>query len=87
MAQAISGTLRTKVDFDSESRETLGVLDNLGKLDVITAFDRNASDSRDLIAQTLESNLPRLTPTSSKIKWFFIGKQKKNRAPSSCSSY
>ena len=80
MAQAISGTLRTKVDFDSESRETLGVLDNLGKLDVITAFDRDASDSRDLIAQTLESNLPQLAPTSSKIKWFFTGKQKKNLA-------
>ncbi len=80
MAQAISGTLRTKLDFDSESRETLGVLDNLGKLDVITAFDRDAADARNLIAQTFESNLPQLAPTSSKLKWFFTGKQKKNLA-------
>ena len=39
------------------SRETLGVLENLGKLDEITAFDRDASDTRDVIAQTLEFNL------------------------------
>ena len=33
-----------------------------------------------MIAQTLESNLPQMAPTSSKLKWFFTGRQKKNLA-------
>ena len=80
MADALSATVRAKIDFESNSDVTLEVLENLGKLDVITAFDRDASDSRNEITEALESNLPLLAPTSSKLKWFFTGKARKKIA-------
>ena len=80
MAQALSQTLRAKIDFESESDETLSVLNNLDKLDEISAFDRESSDTRDLIKKTLEAKLPELAPTSSKLKWFFTSRTKKQLA-------
>ena len=80
MASAISATVSTKIDFESDSKETIGVLENLKNLDAISQFNREASDSLDSLTEVLDQNLPKLAPTSSKLKWFFTGRTKKELA-------
>ena len=80
MALALSSTIRAKIDFESDSSATVGVLDNLSRLDAITAFDREASESREAITRAIGENLEKLAPTSSRLKWFFTGKAKKSLA-------
>ena len=77
MASALSGTVRAKIEFDSESKETLGVLDNLSRLDSISVFERDAADNREAFKSALETNLPKLAPTTGRLKWFFTGREKK----------
>jgi SNF2 family DNA or RNA helicase len=80
MYQAVAQSISYGIDIDDLTRADNKLIENLQGLDYLRAATKNSTSKMKPIAQTLRSSLSQTQPLNSRLRWFFTGSEKKERA-------
>ena len=80
MYQAVAQSISYGIDIDELTRADSELIENLQGLDYLRAATKNSTSKMKPIAQTIRSSLSQTQPLNSRLRWFFTGSEKKERA-------
>jgi SNF2 family DNA or RNA helicase len=80
MYQAVAQSISYGIDIDDLTRADTELIENLQGLDYLRAATKNSTSKMKPIAQTLRISLSQAQPLKSRLRWFFTGSEKKERA-------
>jgi len=80
MYQAVAQSISYGIDLDDLTRADTELIENLQGLDHLRAATKNSTHKMKPIAQTLRNSLAQTQPLHSRLRWFFTGSEKKERA-------
>ena len=80
MYQAVAQSISYGIDIDDLTRADTELIENLQGLDYLRAATKNSTSKMKPIVQTLRNSLSQTQPLNSRLRWFFTGSEKKERA-------
>lgn len=80
MYQAVAQSISYGIDIDELTRADTELIENLQGLDYLRAATKNSTSKMKPIVQTIRNSLSQTQPLNSRLRWFFTGSEKKERA-------
>ena len=80
MYQAVAQSIAYGINLDDLTRADTVLIDNLQGLDYLRAATKNRTKMMQPIAQTLRQSITQTEPMKSRLRWFFTGSDRKERA-------
>jgi len=80
MYSAVAQSISYGIDIDDLTKADSDLIQNLQGLDYLKASTKNSTNKMIPIAQTLRNSLTQTLPLKSRLRWFFTGSEKKEKA-------
>lgn len=80
MYEAVAQSISYGIDLDELTRADADLLANLQGLDSLRTATKNSTSKMRPIAQSIRASLAKAKPLQSRVRWFFTGSDKKERA-------